>query len=1032
VSFAIAGKVLLVSALAFVTICEVRTNKLEALFFSRYVQDITWTLQPGASDEIAFPTHGPFDITQGYTLLPVFQERLVENGYTIDKQARQSAKSRSLIEHGIAIPYVKTLSTGLAITDQHGGQIFQASLHAQRFSSFEAIPPLLIQLLLFRENRELFDAERPFLNPAVEWDRFALACLTSLGEQLCGLSEGVGGSTLATQIVKFRHSDEGRTKEPADKIKQMIGASLWSYRQGPNTMAVRKDIVRDYLNEMPLGAAPGYGAINGLGTGMWSWFGKDLRQVAADFALDESKPDDRQKKAATVKEVLALIISTQRPGTYLAGDLKILEAKVNAYLAGLAKAGIITPSLYATAVRIPLQFGQGAPLAPPRSHMERKGTDAIRTRLMDMLGVETLYELDRLDLTVDTTLDQVSQKNVNSVLHSLYNQQFLSENGFLTPYLLCKGDPAQLIYSVALFESRPDGNLCRVQADSLNRPLNINLGARLELGSTAKLRALCSFLMAIDEAARQAEDSVPVSTKVSTPRDPLTQWVIDFYRTHPGASREELLAASMKRTYSGSPFPGFFTGGGFHIFQNFKKEQDSQVFTLEEGFRESVNLVFIRLMREVVEYHIAKMGYDQEQILADTRSPHRQALLAEAADSESREFLRKFYRDHATKTPEERFARLAKSTRHPYRNWIILYFKEHPDAKWEKVLNDARPWFGADLDVDILAKCYKAYRGKSYKLTDEAYLLDKHPLEVWVAAYLNDHPHATWKETVEASAEARQAASAWLFKNRFRSAQNSRIRTLLERKAFEQIHLTWRSLGYPFQSLVPSLATAIGSSADRPANLAELIGIIVNDGIYKPTVLIQALHFAAGTPYETHFVKKPEPPKQAMSAEVAHTLCNALRIVVAEGTGRRIKDTFVNASGTPLDIGGKTGTGDNRFRTFRHGAEQVSSRSVSRTSTFVFFVDRFFGVVTAHVEGAQAAGYEFTSALAVQVLKTARPALVGLLPEANLQAEAVSIPAASSAPVFPSPARPLIHQVTPVESRSTDLRIPKLMLGNEQ
>ncbi|HNR14413.1 MAG TPA: transglycosylase domain-containing protein, partial [Thermodesulfobacteriota bacterium] len=154
------------------------------------------------------PTHGPFDITQGYTLLPVFQERLVENGYTIDKQARQSAKSRSLIEHGIAIPYVKTLSTGLAITDQHGGQIFQASLHAQRFSSFEAIPPLLIQLLLFRENRELFDAERPFLNPAVEWDRFALACLTSLGEQLCGLSEGVGGSTLATQIVKFRHSDE--------------------------------------------------------------------------------------------------------------------------------------------------------------------------------------------------------------------------------------------------------------------------------------------------------------------------------------------------------------------------------------------------------------------------------------------------------------------------------------------------------------------------------------------------------------------------------------------------------------------------------------------------------------------------------------------------------------------------------------------------------------------------------------------------------------------------------------------------------
>jgi hypothetical protein len=34
---------------------------------------------------------------------------------------------------------------------------------------------------------------------------------------------------------------------------------------------------------------------------------------------------------------------------------------------------------------------------------------------------------------------------------------------------------------------------------------------------------------------------------------------------------------------------------------------------------------------------------------------------------------------------------------------------------------------------------------------------------------------------------------------------------------------------------VPSYATAIGSSADRPLALAELMGIIVNDGQRRPT-----------------------------------------------------------------------------------------------------------------------------------------------------------------------------------------------------
>jgi hypothetical protein len=49
---------------------------------------------------------------------------------------------------------------------------------------------------------------------------------------------------------------------------------------------------------------------------------------------------------------------------------------------------------------------------------------------------------------------------------------------------------------------------------------------------------------------------------------------------------------------------------------------------------------------------------------------------------------------------------------------------------------------------------------------------------------------------------------------------------------------------------------------------------------------------------------------------------------------------------------------------------------VSRAATFVFFLgDRFYGVVTAYVTGPEAARYQFTSALPVQVLKGLAPTL---------------------------------------------------------
>jgi membrane peptidoglycan carboxypeptidase len=220
------------------------------------------------------------------------------------------------------------------------------------------------------------------------------------------------------------------------------------------------------------------------------------------------------------------------------------------------------------------------------------------------------------------------------------------------------------------------------------------------------------------------------------------------------------------------------------------------------------------------------------------------------------------------------------------------------------------------------------------------------------------------------SRDAQKEATAWIRPDRYKDAQNLRIRSELERRAFVRIHAAWQELGYPFDSLVPSLATAIGSSADRPQALAELVGIIQCDGLRVPFLRVEALHFGDGTPYETHFAPATGPGERVMPTEVARALKSLMRGVVEGGTARRLRGTLVDANGKTIPIGGKTGSGDNRVERFASNGALISSRAVSRTASFVFTIgDDFFGMVSAYVEGQAAGNFYFTSTLALQAFK---------------------------------------------------------------
>jgi hypothetical protein len=125
--------------------------------------------------------------------------------------------------------------------------------------------------------------------------------------------------------------------------------------------------------------------------------------------------------------------------------------------------------------------------------------------------------------------------------------------------------------------------------------------------------------------------------------------------------------------------------------------------------------------------------------------------------------------------------------------------------------------------------------------------------------------------------------------------------------------------------------------------------------------------------------------------------------VVESGTARRVHKTYTRSDGKAYTIGGKTGTGDHRHETYGPGGHVISSRVVNRTATFAFYVgDRFFGVISAHVPGEEAAKFDFTSALAAELLKIVRTSLVPLMERSG----AALSPFTNEEPLVASPSTP--------------------------
>ncbi len=951
---------------------ELENSTLQARYFSQYIQQLDYELRPGPSPRIAFPSGGPFNQRRGYARLPELLGNLREHGFSITEQVQMNAELAQLIEGGIAPPYPEPSVAGLLVRTADGAVLRDARDDDRVFTSFAQIPDVIIESLLFIENKELLKADRPRHNPTLEWDRLVKATMLYSASRV-GFSVDVeGGSTLATQLEKFRHSPAGRTSSPAEKLRQIISASLKAYRDGEDTTLRRREIVVEYLNSMPLAAAPRYGEVHGLGEGLAAWFGLSLHDVVAD--LDRSSPLSAQARA--FNHVLALIAALPAPSTYLLYDRPGLERRMASYATLLERAGILDPELARAVREQPLDFVVYQPEPPTTDYVDRKAITAARKELLNLTGVPTMYELDQLHLESEFTIDTELQAQVVDFFRSLADPDFVRANGLTYKYLLRNSDPSKVLYSLILYERTPQGDLLRVQADSLDQPFDLNRGAKIELGSTAKLRTMAHYLeiiaMLYEEMASLDTASLRIRSRAG--RDPLTRWVADELSAEERPDLAELLDRALDRKYSAWSGESFLTGGGLRRFMNFGKVV-WRMPTMRLSFHHSINLPFIRLMRDIMLYHRARLEYDADLVLSDPTNEDRIDMLTELAEQESRVSLARAYRKLAGLDEVELVKRVVRRDSRPSRRLrkvSILYFAWHPAP----TMTGLRDWlalhFGETSEAEVL-RMWRAYGNPGLSLQDYAYLMSRRPLEIWCGGKLLREPDLTWDEILRRSVEARHRSYRWLFQTRNSRAQARRLNVRIERDAFERMTPYWRRLGFPFSQLVPSYATSIGSSGDRPAALAELVGIILNDGILKPPISISELRFARGTPYETAMAPDESLGERVMEVEVARALRKLMSGVVAEGTGMPVSGVFYRGDGRLAPIGGKTGTGDNRRKTFNRWGELRTSHAVNRTASFVFFIDRYYGVLTAIVPGRDAEHYTYTSKLPLRVLRLMAP-----------------------------------------------------------
>src|SRR5262249_18271188 len=108
---------------------------------------------------------------------------------------------------------------------------------------------------------------------------------------------------------------------------------------------------------------------------------------------------------------------------------------------------------------------------------------------------------------------------------------------------------------------------------------------------------------------------------------------------------------------------------------------------------------------------------------------------------------------------------------------------------------------GVTPSGDESSRLLKSYDPSRLNISDYGYLLNRHPLEVWVTGQLAADPQLSWDDLLKRSGAVREIASKWLFQTKNRRAQDLRLRIRIEEDAFARMTPYWQRLAFPFEHL---------------------------------------------------------------------------------------------------------------------------------------------------------------------------------------------------------------------------------------
>ena len=125
-----------------------------------------------------------------------------------------------------------------------------------------------------------------------------------------------------------------------------------------------------------------------------------------------AQPRGAARAGRVYKQVLSLLLAQRRPSYYLIAGRAATRELTDAHLRLLGAAHVVDAELARVALQAPLEFQPDPPQRSEPAFVELKAANAIRTTLLQRLGLQDLYQLDRLDLEVETSLDLPTQRRV--------------------------------------------------------------------------------------------------------------------------------------------------------------------------------------------------------------------------------------------------------------------------------------------------------------------------------------------------------------------------------------------------------------------------------------------------------------------------------------------------------------------------------------------------------------------------------------------------------------------------------------------